>query len=180
MNLRRRHPTIKPHLQWEAFPRLRWTIAAIYCAARTAFTVETYTIPQTDYDYQDDYNDLPEYDYYGQSKSTYHINEFRLQLHYRQRRLHMTIITYGPNKLWTSGTTTAMTAWESTKATKIVYICYGRDDIIIRDYHLQRHHFQDTNWRIQSIDEIWTIRVSSSRPGHIPRHSVNIYLYQQN
>ena len=71
----------------------------------------------------------------------------------------MTIITYGPNKLWTSGIATAMTASESRQATKIVYISYGRDDIMIRDYHLQRHHFQETNWRIQSIDEIWIVRV---------------------
>jgi len=53
----------------------------------------------------------------------------------------VTIITYGPNKLWTSGSTHG----------------YGRDDIMIQDYHLQRHHFQDTNWRIQSIEEIWII-----------------------
>jgi hypothetical protein len=86
----------------------------------------------------------------------------------------MTVITYGPNKPRTSGSTTAMTASESRKATKIVSICSGRDDIMIRDYHLQRHHFQETNWRIQSVDEIWTIRVSSLRPGHIPRHSVYI------
>jgi hypothetical protein len=77
----------------------------------------------------------------------------------------MTIITYGPNKLWTSGITTAMTASKSSKATKIVYNCYGRDDIIIRDYHLQRHHFQETNWRIQSIDEIWIIRVFIFKAG---------------
>jgi len=38
----------------------------------------------------------------------------------------VTIITYGPIKLWTSGSTTATTASESRKATKIVYICYGR------------------------------------------------------
>jgi hypothetical protein len=30
---------------------------------------------------------------------------------------------------------------------------------MIQDYHLQRHHFPETNWRIQSIDEIWIIRV---------------------
>jgi len=30
---------------------------------------------------------------------------------------------------------------------------------MIRDYHLQRHHFQETNWRFQSIDEIWIVRV---------------------
>ena len=42
----------------------------------------------------------------------------------------MTIITYGPNKLWTSGSTLATTVSESRKATKIVYICYGRDDIM--------------------------------------------------
>jgi len=42
----------------------------------------------------------------------------------------MTIIIYGPNKLWTSGITTTMTESESRKATKIVYICYGRDDIM--------------------------------------------------
>jgi len=30
---------------------------------------------------------------------------------------------------------------------------------MIRDYHLQRRHFQDTNWTIQSIDEIWIIWV---------------------
>jgi hypothetical protein len=92
----------------------------------------------------------------------------------------MTIITYGPNMLWTSGITTAMSASKSRKATKSVYICYGRDDIIIRDYDLQRHHVQDTIWRIQSIDEIWTIRVSSSWPGYNSRHSVSIYLYQPN
>jgi len=45
----------------------------------------------------------------------------------------MSIITHGPNKLWTSGNTTAMTASESRKATKIVYNCHGRDDIMIRD-----------------------------------------------
>jgi hypothetical protein len=38
----------------------------------------------------------------------------------------VTIITYRPNKRWTSGITTTMTASESRKATKIVYICYGR------------------------------------------------------
>jgi hypothetical protein len=36
----------------------------------------------------------------------------------------MTIITYGPNKLWTSGISRAVTASESRKATNIVYICY--------------------------------------------------------
>jgi len=71
----------------------------------------------------------------------------------------MTILTYGPNKLWISGSTTAMTVSESRDATKIVYISYRRDDIMIRDYHLQRHHFQETDWRIQSIDEMWIIRV---------------------
>jgi len=92
----------------------------------------------------------------------------------------MTINTNARSMLWTSGSTTAMTASMSRKASNIVYICYGTDDIILRDYHLQRHHFQDTIWRIQSIDEIWTIRVSSSWPGCIPRHSVSVYLYQQN
>jgi len=29
---------------------------------------------------------------------------------------------------------------------------------MIRDYHLQWYLFQETNWRIQSIDEIWIIR----------------------
>ena len=43
----------------------------------------------------------------------------------------MTIITYGPNKPWTSGITTSMTASESRKGTKIVYNCYGRDVIMI-------------------------------------------------
>jgi len=77
----------------------------------------------------------------------------------------MTIITYGPNKLWTSGIATTMTASESRTATKIVYSCYGRDDIMIQDYHLQRHHFQDTNWRIQSTDEIWIISVFIFKAG---------------
>jgi len=77
----------------------------------------------------------------------------------------MTIITYGPNKHWTSGSTTGMTASESRKAIKIVYICYGRDDIMIRDYHLLRHHFLVTNWRIQSIEEIWIIRVFIFKAG---------------
>jgi len=27
------------------------------------------------------------------------------------------------------------------------------------DYHLPRRHFRDTKWRIQSIDEIWIVRV---------------------
>ena len=61
----------------------------------------------------------------------------------------MTIITYGPNRLWTSGSTHG----------------YGTDDIMIRDYHLQRHHFQDTNCRIQSIEEIWIIRVFIFKAG---------------
>jgi hypothetical protein len=51
------------------------------------------------------------------------------------------MITYGLNTLWTSGTTHG----------------YKRDDIMIGDYHLQSHDFHDTNWRIQSIDEIWII-----------------------
>jgi len=45
---------------------------------------KTCTIPQTDYDDNNDYyayEDYEEYNEYGQSKSTYHINEFRLQLH---------------------------------------------------------------------------------------------------
>jgi len=36
---------------------------------------------------------------------------------------------------------------------------------MIRDYHLQRHHFEETNWRIQSIDEIWIIRVFIFKAG---------------
>jgi len=58
-----------------------------------------------------------------------------------------------------------MTVRKSKKATKIVYNCYGRDDIMIRDYHLQRHHFQETNWRIQSIDKIRIIRVFIFKAG---------------
>ena len=90
----------------------------------------------------------------------------------------MTIITYGPNKLWTSGITTAMTASESRKVTKIVYISYGRDDIMIRNYHIQRHHFQETNWRIQSIDEIWKIQVFINAGTH--SMVLSQYTYQQN
>jgi hypothetical protein len=30
---------------------------------------------------------------------------------------------------------------------------------MIRDYHLHRCHFQDSNWRIQSINEMWIICV---------------------
>jgi len=65
----------------------------------------------------------------------------------------MSIITYGLNKIWTSGITKAITKSESKKATKIFYICYGRDDIMIWDYHLQWRYFQDTNWMIQSINQ---------------------------
>jgi hypothetical protein len=36
---------------------------------------------------------------------------------------------------------------------------------MIRDYHLHMRHFQDTNWRIQSIDEIWIIRVFIFKAG---------------
>jgi len=36
---------------------------------------------------------------------------------------------------------------------------------MIRDYHLQRRHFQDTIWRIQSIDETWIVRVFIFKPG---------------
>jgi hypothetical protein len=86
----------------------------------------------------------------------------------------MTIITDGPNKLWTSGSTTAMTVRKSRKATKIVYNCYGRDNIIIRDYHLQRHHFRETNWSIQSIKEIWIIPVFIFKAG---THSTIISQY---
>ena len=39
------------------------------------------------------------------------------------------------------------------------------DDIMVPDYHLQRRHIQDTNWRIQSIDEIWIIRVFIFKAG---------------
>ena len=53
-------------------------LAAIHCTARSSFTVETYTIPQTDYDYHDYYDDRSERDYYGQSQFADHINEFRL------------------------------------------------------------------------------------------------------
>jgi len=50
---------------------------------------------------------------------------------------------------------------------------------MIRDYHLQRFHFQDTNWRILSTDEICIIRVFI----HAWTHSTVLsqsYLYQQN
>jgi len=53
--------------------------AVIHCAARSAFTVETYSIAQTDYDYQDGYDDRSEHNDYGQSKSTYHVNQIGLQ-----------------------------------------------------------------------------------------------------
>jgi hypothetical protein len=62
----------------------RELIATIHCTAWSAFTVETYTIPQTDYnDYEDyeDYDDLSSHTYNEQWKSTYHINDFRLQWH---------------------------------------------------------------------------------------------------
>jgi hypothetical protein len=55
----------------------------------------------------------------------------------------VTIITYGPNGLCTPSITNG----------------YGRDDIMIWDYDLQRHHFQEMNWRIQSTKEIWITRV---------------------
>ena len=61
----------------------------------------------------------------------------------------MTIITYEPNRVWTSGSTHG----------------YGTDDIMIRDYHLQRHYFLETNWRIQSIEEIWIIQVVILKAG---------------
>jgi len=86
----------------------------------------------------------------------------------------VTIITHVPNKLWTSGMTTAMNASESRKATKIANISYGRDVIMIQGYHLQRHHFQETNWRIQSIDEIWIIRVFIFKAG---THSMALSQY---
>ena len=97
---------------------LDWSelIAVIHCAARSPFTVETYTIPQPDYDGHDHYNyydDRSERNYYGQSQFAYYIKDFRLQWHQRQRRPHMTIITYGLNRLWISGSTHG----------------YGRDDI---------------------------------------------------
>jgi hypothetical protein len=50
---------------------------------------------------------------------------------------------------------------------------------MIRDYHLQRHHFQNSNWRIHSIEEIWIIRVSISAGTHSAALSQS-YLYQQN
>jgi len=110
-------------------------VAATYRTAWSAFLVETYTIPHTDYDdfkdgkdYEDhiDYNDFSEHNSYGQSKSAYHISDFRLRIHLWQRRLHVTIITYAQNKLRTTGSSTAVTAGEWRQPTKIAHISYGR------------------------------------------------------
>jgi hypothetical protein len=68
-------------LTMRSFPSRSERIVAIYCTAWSAFTWETYIIPQTEYDYHNDYNDRSEHTYYGLAKSTNHINEFRLQLH---------------------------------------------------------------------------------------------------
>jgi len=46
---------------------------------------------------------------------------------------------------------------------------------MIQDYHLQRHHCQETNWRIQSIDEIWIIRVFTNAGTHSMVLSQYIY-----
>jgi len=54
-------------------------IAAIHCTARSAFPVETYNIPHTDYNYQHDYDYLSDHSYYGYSRSIYHMKDFRLQ-----------------------------------------------------------------------------------------------------
>jgi len=70
----------------------------------------------------------------------------------------MTIITYGLNMLWTFSITTAMRASQEWQPRLSIFRT-GETTSIIQDYHLQRHHFQDTNWRIQSIEEIWIIRV---------------------
>jgi hypothetical protein len=67
------YPTIDAQLQCTVCPPVKGTIAGIHCAVWSAFMVKTYTIPQTDHD------DFSEHTYYGHSKSTYHINEFRLQ-----------------------------------------------------------------------------------------------------
>jgi hypothetical protein len=48
------------------------------------------------------------------------------------------------------------------------------DDIMIRDCHLHRHHFQETNWWIQSIDEIWIIAVFIFKAG---THSMALSQY---
>lgn len=115
---------------------------------------------------------------YLQSMSISHINDFlTATLNLRQRRLHITIITDGPNKLWTSVSTMAPAVRKSGKATKIVDSCYGRDDITIRGCHLQRLHFQETNWRIWSIDEIWIILDFNFKAGtHSPALSWYISL----
>jgi hypothetical protein len=36
---------------------------------------------------------------------------------------------------------------------------------MIQDYHLQTHHFQESNWRIQSIMEIWIVYVFIFKAG---------------
>jgi hypothetical protein len=86
------------------------------------------------------------------------VNDFRLQLHQQQGRHHMSIITYCPNRRWTSGSTHG----------------YRRDDIMVQHYHLHRHHIRDTNWRIQSIDGIWIIRVFIFEAG---THSTELSQY---
>jgi len=74
---------------------LNWSerILAIYCSAWSAFTVETYTIPQTDFeddecdedseDYEDhdEYDELSLHSSFGQSMSTCLVNDFRQQFH---------------------------------------------------------------------------------------------------
>jgi hypothetical protein len=86
----------------------------------------------------------------------------------------MTINTYEPNNVWMSAITTYMIGSESCQTTKIVYILYGRDNIVVPDSHLHRDHFRETNWRIQSIGEIWIIWVFISKAG---THSMALSQY---
>ena len=59
------------HLHHQKLSLNRSKLAAIHSAARSAFTVETYPNPQTDYDHHGDYDDRSEHNYHRQSKSPY-------------------------------------------------------------------------------------------------------------
>jgi len=63
-HLRRRISVWLKHI-YDKKLSLDWNelIAANHCAAWSAFTVETYTIPQTDYNDYNDYDDVSEHNH---------------------------------------------------------------------------------------------------------------------
>jgi len=89
----------------------------------------------------------------------YHTNDFRLQYYINGNGVYIWLLL-SMDQI-SSGLPASPQLWlrASQERHPRLSIFATGDDIMIRDYHPQRYHFRETNWRIQSIEEIWIIRV---------------------